>query len=308
MGATLRVRHFPRTSVESKRIRAAFAPPTFDPNQSAAEERRAWENRAREAALPLNTTIEPLDADGVYCEKVSCEVSGRRGVLMFFHGGGYRAGSCATHREFAARISRVIGLPVLLVQYRLAPENPFPDGLDDCVRVYRWLVRNGTAPQQIGLGGDSAGGGLVAATLLALKRGGDAMPAGGVLLSAWLDLSVNGESYRSRAKVDPLVHMDSVYAAAREYVGTRDAREPLISPIYGDLAGLPPLLIQAGDHEVFLSDSISLAENAARAAVMVELQIWDEMWHVFQAWNAALPEGRAALAEVGAFLNKQIAL
>lgn len=304
---TLYVRHFPGSSPESKRIRAEFPPPLFDPTVSVEQERRSWQESAQKAPLPPHTTIEPLEADGVYCEKIACEVSAPRGVMVYFHGGGYRAGSCITHREFGARISRTINLPVLLVQYRLAPEHPFPAGLEDCVRAYRWLVQNGTPPQQIVFAGDSAGGGLVAATLLALKEGGDPMPAAGVLLSAWMDLSVSGESYQSRRNLDPLATVEALYDAAREYVGAQDPRTPLISPIFADMAGLPPLLIQVGDYEIFLSDSVTLAENAARAGVAVELQIWDELWHVFQAWAAALPEGRAALAEIGRFVNQHLA-
>jgi monoterpene epsilon-lactone hydrolase len=191
----------------------------------------------------------------------------------------------------------------LLPDYRLAPEFPFPAALDDSVRVYCWLLKSGIVPKHIVIGGDSAGSGLAASLLLALKKRDIQLPAAAVLVSAWLDLSLSGESYQSRAHVDPLTSRQELQDAVSLYIGDRDPREPFISPLFADLASLPPLLIQVGDHEVLLSDSVAFAEKAAHSNVEVELQVWEGMWHVFQAWSAGLPEGQQALDEIGRFVR-----
>jgi acetyl esterase/lipase len=172
--------------------------------------------------------------------------------------------------------------------------------------VYRHLLKGGTAPEQIVLGGDSAGGGLTMSVLLALRENSDVLPAAAVLLSPWVDLALTGETLESRAQIDPLTSREGLTAAAPLYLGGRDPRDPLISPVYADLRGLPPLLIQVGDHEVLLSDSTRLADRARAAGVDVCLEIWPEMWHAWQSWAAQMPEAQQAIQRIGKYIRQKL--
>lgn len=292
-------------SEESKRIRATFVNDSEAINVPIEVQRRDWEEGALQTPLPPDTHIEPLSADGVPCEKVSCGIVDQSKVMLWLHGGGFNAGSAKTHRELAARLSLATGIPILLPDYRLAPEYPFPAGLEDSVKVYRWLIRHGTHPGHIVVGGDSAGGGLAISTLLSLLDAGEPMPAAAVLISPMLDLTLSGESIQSRAALDPLVSREGLSAAIKLYIGNRDPREPLLSPIYADLHGLPPMLIHVGDHERLLSDSVTLAERASAVGVEVNLDIWAEMWHVWHAFAATLPEGQQALEQIGEYVRQK---
>lgn len=271
-------------------------------------ERREWEAAAAQTTLPPTITIVPVDAAGVPGEWVSSPDVAPQPVLYYLHGGGYTAGSCVTHRDLAARLCLASGVRVLLIDYRLAPEHPFPAGLQDAAAGYQWLLTQGILPEQIVIGGDSAGGGLAMATMLWLREHAVAVPAAGVLLSPWADLALAGPSLQTRAKLDPLCSEAALQRAADWYLAGVDPIQPLASPVYADLRGLPPLLIQVGDHEVLLSDSTRLAEQARAAAVEATLEIWDELWHVFQGWAGALPEGRQAIERIGAFIRRKLAL
>jgi acetyl esterase/lipase len=293
-------------SEESKLIRATFINQAESASAPLETQRREWEQAAAQAQLPPGTGVQPLVADGVSCERVSCAGADAEKVLLFLHGGGFSTGSCRTHRDLAARLSLATAVSVVLVDYGLVPECPFPAAIEDTARVYRWLIRTGTAPEKIAFGGDSAGGGLAVSTLLFLRERGEPMPAAVVLLSAWLDLALAGESLTSRAQVDPLTSREELLAAARLYAGDEEPRNPLLSPVYADLHGLPSMLIQVGDHEILLSDSIRLAERARAAGVEVQLEIWPEMWHVWQAWAASLPEGQAALDQIGRYIHQRL--
>jgi epsilon-lactone hydrolase len=293
------------SSSEAKRIRASMVKDTGSNDVPIEVQRREWEDAAAQAVLPAETSVEVQIIDGIHGEMVRAKGVAQKPVMLWLHGGGFSTGSCVTHRDFAARLSQAIRMPVLLVDYRLAPENPFPAGLDDCVTVYRWLIAHGYDSRDVWLGGDSAGGGLALSTILALKEAGDALPAGVVLMSAWLDLQMRGESIRTHDALDPMVSEAGLRAAARDYVGEHDPREVLLSPVDSDLRGLPPTLIQVGAHEVLLSDSVRLAESAREVGAQVELEIWPEMWHFFQAWAGELPEGQAALEQVGRFVGKR---
>jgi acetyl esterase/lipase len=175
------------------------------------------------------------------------------------------------------------------------------------VAAYRWLFAQAIWPEQIVIGGDSSGGGLAVATMLGLREHAIALPAAGVLISPWLDLTLTGPSIDSRAKIDPVVSREGLQLAASYYLGTADAKTPLASPVYAELHGLPPLLIQVGDDEVLLSDSTRLAEQASAAGVEVALDVWDGMWHVWPAWAAVLPEGQQAIDRIGAFIRGRLA-
>jgi acetyl esterase/lipase len=203
-----------------------------------------------------------------------------------------------------ARIGAAAGCRVLGVNYRLAPEAHFPAPVDDAVAVYEWLLAAGVQPSQIAVGGDSAGGGLAAALLLSLRDRGRALPAAAVLLSAWTDLTAQGDSYKTRAEADPIHQRAMILATARQYLGRDgDASNPLASPLFGSLAGLPPLLLQVGDRETVLDDSIRFAAKARLAGVRADLEVYPNMIHVFQQFADEIPEAREAIAGIGRFLH-----
>jgi acetyl esterase/lipase len=202
-----------------------------------------------------------------------------------------------------ARIGAAARCRVLGVNYRLAPEALFPAPVDDALAVYHWLTAAGVPPSQIAVGGDSAGGGLAAALLLALRDRGGVLPAAAVLLSAWTDLTAEGESYATRSDADPIHQRAMILATARQYLGPQgDASNPLASPLFGGLAGLPPLLLQVGDRETVLDDSTRFAAKARAAGVRADLEVYDNMIHVFQQFADEIPEARLAIAAIGRFL------
>jgi len=249
-------------SPESQQIRATLVNDRASLDVPLSVQRQEWEAAAAQVTLPPAITVTPLTATMVNGEWVSSANSATQPVFFFLHGGGYSAGSCRTHRELAARLSLTSGVRVLLIDYRLAPEHPFPAALEDAVAAYQWLLSQCIAPEQIVIGGDSVGGGLAMATLLWLRDQKLPLPAAGVLLSPWLDLALTGDSLQNRAALDPLCSYEGLRFAAKLYLGDTDAQNALASPLYGDLQGLPPLLIQVGDHEVLLSDATRLAERA----------------------------------------------
>lgn len=255
---------------------------------------------------PADVRYEPVDAGGVPAEWTSAPSARQDRALVYLHGGGYCLGGVATHRGLTARLSRTARLPVLSVDYRLAPEHPHPAAVEDAVAAVRFAYASGLDPARVALGGDSAGGGLVLATLVALRDQDLALPAAGVCISPWTDLSASGESVRSRAHLDPLVDADDLSRLAAAYLGGRDARTPLASPLFADLRGLPPLLVHVGTAEILLDDATRLAENARDAGVEVELEVWDDMIHVWHAFADALPEGVQAIEGIAGFLEKRL--
>jgi acetyl esterase/lipase len=206
------------------------------------------------------------------------------------------------HRAFLAQLARATGTRVLAVDYRLAPEHPYPAALEDAVAAYRWALDAGYAPSQVVVAGDSAGGGLALATVVALRDAGAPLPAGAVCLSPWLDLALTGASMRSNARVDPILSYEILDGYARLYASAHDRTSPLISPLYADLRGLPPLLIQVGTEEVLLDDAVRCADRAQAAGVAVTLEVVDGMFHVFQMVGA-LPETQAAMREIAVFVK-----
>ncbi len=228
-------------------------------------------------------------------------------VILYLHGGGYVMGSINTHRELGQRLSRAAAARVLLIDYRLAPEHPHPAAVEDATRAYRWLLSRGVSPSRLVVAGDSAGGGLTVATLLAARDSGLPLPAAGVCLSPWVDLEGVGESMTTKAAADPLVQRDGLRRMGALYLNGQDPRTPLASPLYADLSGLPPLLIQVGTAEALLDDSTRLAERAREAGVEVDLEPWDDMIHVWQAFAAVLPEGQQAIERIGQFIRERTA-
>lgn len=245
-------------------------------------------------------------ANGVRVCWIKAQGADDRRTLIYLHGGGFKMGSLTSHHDLMVRLSRAADCRVLGVDYRLLPEHCFPAPLEDVLAVYDWLLGQSFVPGQLALAGDSAGGGLAAAALLALRDKGQPLPASAVLLSAWTDLSASGESYQTRAAADPIHQRPMILALAEQYLGDDgDPRTPLASPLFGDLAGLPPMLLQVGDRETGLDDSTQFAAKARAAGVAAELQVWPRMIHVFQQFAEELPEAREAIAGIGAFLQRQ---
>ena len=227
-------------------------------------------------------------------------------LLLYLHGGAYIMGNIGTHRQFVSHIARISGVRSLLPEYRLAPEHKFPAAVDDAVGLYRGLLTDGFAPQNIAIAGDSAGGGLTMATLLSLRDAGDPLPATAVLLSPWLDLAASGESMTTRAQHDPWFKPDHMPFVADYYCTPEQRRHPLVSPVYADLSNLPPLYIQVGEDEILLSDSTRTAEKVRAAGGTVEIEIWHGMWHVFQAFIHLMPEAKIAVRKIGLYLRKAL--
>ena len=272
------------------------------------EYRRKEEALAGHQILPRGTHVEPLSIDGLPAEWVRAKDApvGDARTILYFHGGGYIAGSCATHRDLVARISAACGVRALVVDYRLAPEQKYPAAFEDGLRSFHWLRKQGARAQQIAIGGDSAGGGLALATLLALRDGGEELPRAAFLLSPWLSQIPDGESYKTRAEVDPLISETFAGACAEAFLGGTGVDRSELVLFEKDLRGLPSLLVQVGEDEILLSDSVRLVENARAAGVDARLDIWKEMWHVFQAFAIVLPEAKHAVAAIGSFVREKL--
>ena len=275
-------------------------------NTSVASMREDWDRLFEVPALPGER--DSVDIDGVPGLWVVAPNAGSRNVVLYFHGGGFQLGSTRSHAELMGGISGSAGCRVLGIDYRLAPEHRFPAALDDARRAWAWLLAQGFPPSAVALAGDSAGGNLVLALLLDLARNGAEMPACGVAMSAWTDLTASGEAYESRAQSDPIHQRPMIRALAQNYLGDGgDPTSPLASPLFAeeaDLAKLPPLLLQVGDRETVLSDSTAFAEKARRAGAKVDLEVWDEMIHVFQQFPNELSEAREAVTTIGNFVRK----
>jgi monoterpene epsilon-lactone hydrolase len=254
-------------------------------------------------SIDADVSCQPVDAGGVPAEWVVAPGALAERVILYLHGGGYVVGSINTHRDLAARLSRAAAARVLLIAYRLAPEHPHPAAVEDATAAYRWLLANGTSSAQLVIAGDSAGGGLTVATLVALRDAGEPLPAAGVCLSPWVDLEGVGESMTTKAAVDPMVQREGLTKMAAMYLAGQPPRTPLAAPLHADLSGLPPLLIQVGTAETLLDDSTRLAERARKAGVQVTLEPWEDMIHVWQAFAAILPEGRQAIERIGEFVK-----
>jgi acetyl esterase/lipase len=270
-----------------------------------AQMRIDWDTAFECCTVPV--LCERVSAGGVDGEWIAGGNAHDDRAILYFHGGGFRLGSVSSHRELIARISEASRCRVLAINYRLAPEHRFPAPLEDVMVAYRWMLDRGLKPEHTAFAGDSAGGNLVLAAMLGLRERKLPLPAAGVLMSPWTDLAATGESYVSRADADPIHQRPMILALAKNYLGPEgDPYHPLASPLYGDLAGLPPLLIQVGDRETVLDDSIMFADMARAAGVDVELQVWDGMIHVFQMFGVELAEARRAIDSIARFLGGRL--
>jgi acetyl esterase/lipase len=253
------------------------------------------------------TKCTPVNAGGVPAEWIAASGAADDRVILYLHGGGYVMGSIATHREMVARLSKAAKARALALDYRLAPEHPFPAAVEDATAAYQWLLSQNIEPSRIVVAGDSAGGGLTLATLVALRDAKVPLPAAGVCISPWTDMEGTGASMTTRAKADPVVQKQGLLGMAQLYLGGKDPRSPLAAPLHADLAGLPSLLIHVGDAETLLDDSTRVAEKAKMAGVKVDLEIWPEMPHVWHLFAPFLPEGQQAIDKIGQYIQTKTA-
>jgi len=271
-----------------------------------AELRAEYGDLADGHALPDNIDYQPVDAGGVGAEWICAPDFRNDRAMLYLHGGCYGSGSIETHRDLMTRLSLAASMRVLGLNYRLAPEHPFPAAVDDAVVAYRWLLEMGIAPERIAIAGDSAGGGLALATMIVTRDAGLPLPGALVCLSPWVDLALAGPSMETKAGEDLIVNRAMLLGWAKLYLGDHEARTPLASPLYADLHGLPPLLIQVGASEVLLDDATRLAERASIAGVATTLEVWPDMIHVWHTFAAILPEGRQAIARIGEFVGTHL--
>jgi acetyl esterase/lipase len=259
------------------------------------------------APPPENATVERIEVGGVPAEWTDANGVERDAAFVYLHGGGYIMGNLDSHRNLVANLSRAAGIRALSVDYSLAPENRFPRAVEDAVAAVQYVHAQGIAPGRVVVAGDSAGGGLTAATLIALRDRGIPLPAAGVLISPWLDLTQSGSTMDSLADADPMVSRQLLDLCTRCYVGDGDPRAPLASPLFADLSGLPPLLIHVGTAETLLDDARRFDAAARKAGVDATLEEWDEMIHVWHTFAGLLPEAQQAIDRIGAFVKERLA-
>jgi monoterpene epsilon-lactone hydrolase len=253
--------------------------------------------------LPTDVNVEKAEANGVAAEWTAAPDADPAKVVLYLHGGGYAAGSVTSHRHLVAQAGREAHARTLSLGYRLAPENPFPAAVEDAVAGYRFLLARGFSPSRIAVAGDSAGGGLTVALLVSLRDQGLPLPVCAWCISPWVDLEGTGGSMTAKAAIDPMVQQAYLAELAGAYLGGADPRTPLAAPLYADLRGLPPMLIQVGSAEILLDDAVRLAGAAGAADVRVRLEVWPDMIHVWHLFHPQVAAGRRALAEAGAFMR-----
>jgi len=272
-----------------------------------AEQRAIFEQMMAAIPVPADVTTSSGSLAGIPVINVVAAGADHASVIFYLHGGAYAIGTAASSVGLASDLARRAGARLVTVDYRLAPEHPHPAAVDDAVAAYRGLLDSGVSASAIAIAGESAGAGLAAATLVALQRGGLPQPSGAVLMSPWADLTLSGESISAKAAVDPALTPEGLRRRALDYVAAGDPTAELVSPVFADLTGLAPLLIQAGSHEILLDDATRLAARAAAADVAVRLEVTPGVPHVFQGFAAMLDEGDAALTRAGEFLRAHLA-
>jgi epsilon-lactone hydrolase len=279
----------------------------LDLGGDVAEQRVIFEEMMAAIPSPADVTTSSGRLGGVPVVNIEVAGADRASVIFYLHGGGYAIGTAASSVGLASDLARRAGARLVTVDYRLAPEHPHPAAIDDAVAAYRGLLDSGVAASAIAIAGESAGAGLAAATLVALKHAQLPQPSGAVLMSPWADLTLSGESITGKAALDPALTPEGLRRRAVDYVTAGDRTAELVSPIFADLTGLPPLLIQAGSHEILLDDATRLAARAAAADVAVRLEVTPSVPHVFQGFAAMLDEADAALTSAGEFLRAHLA-
>jgi acetyl esterase/lipase len=268
-----------------------------------AQARARFEKMGELLGRPADARCEAVKAGSVPAEWIDAPGCDPGRAVLYLHGGGYAIGSINTHRRLAYNISAASGARVLVIEYRLAPEHPFPAAVDDAAEAWRWLLDQGFKPARLAIAGDSAGGGLVIATLVNLRDRNLGLPGCAVAISPWVDLEGVGTSMTARAADDPMVQKDGLSWMAGLYLNGADPRTPLAAPLHAELSGLPPILIQVGTAETLLDDATRIAQKLHRAGVSVRLAVWPNMLHVFPLFAPILSEGADGCAEIGAFIR-----
>ena len=292
------------SDVEIGALRAKLA--SRPRSDDSRQRRKDIDARGLQYALAPDVGVEPVTANGVRAEWTTTPRDARDAAQLYLHGGGYVIGSLDSHRHLAAEAGRAAGIAALALDYRLAPEHPFPAAVDDALAGYRFLLARGIKPERVAIAGDSAGGGLVVAAMLAIRDAGLSQPGCGWAISPWVDMEAIGETMSSKAAADPTVQRAGILDMARMYLNGADPRSPLAAPLYGNLSGLAPLMIQVGACETLLDDALRLAKVAGAADVRVDLQIWPEMIHVWHLFHPELGAGRRAIETGGAFVRGMI--
>lgn len=275
--------------------------PVLKPGASLAMMRTGLDVMGQTSESLTEVRTKAVDVDGVECYWLDTNNSEQAPIILYFHGGGYVMGSALSHRALIERLTLASGGKLLAVNYRLAPEHPFPAAPDDALCAYRWLLEQGYPAEDIAIVGDSAGGGLALATLVAIRDVGLALPRSATLISPWVDMEASGESMLSKAATDPMVQQAMLHQLAPMYLNGADSRTPLAAPLYAELHDLPPILIQVGSAETLLDDSTRLAEKLRMAGSPVTLEVWDDMIHVWHLFAKMLEKGQEAIERVAEF-------
>lgn len=281
----------------------AFIKPAFAPRVPPRAKRRWISAVCKVNMTPRGMRVQAMKMAGVPAERVCVGTPGEN-VVLYLHGGAYLFGSPATHRSVTGYLARAAAATVYAPDYRLAPEHPCPAAVEDATQAYRWLLEQGVPAARIVIAGDSAGGGLAVAATLSLRDAGTPLPAGLIALSPWVDLTGSGESVARVGSADPMLPVSGLHDSAALYLAGRDTADPVASPLYADLAGLPPLCIQGGSDEILYSDAVRLAEQARQAGVTVTHKTFQGFWHVFQLHAGALPAATAAVEEMAEFARQ----
>jgi len=279
----------------------------FPADSEVNEQRRQLRELLSAQPLPTDVTVTAAALGGVPTAEITVDGVEPRHVVLYFHGGVYVMGDAFLTADLASQVGRRTQAKVISVDYRLAPEHPYPAAVDDALAAYEALLRDGTTPSDIVFAGESAGGGLAIATLVNARDHGTPLPAAAYVMSPYADLTLAGATMETKREADPLMNPQALHARVTDYTSGQDPAAGLISPIFADLSGLPPLIIQAGTHEVLLDDAVRLARQAALADVEVTLDITPGVPHVFQAYHAILDEGAAALDRAGQLLSAHLA-
>jgi len=293
---------------QRENLEAILRQSAFPADSDVNEQRRQLRELLSAQPLPADVTVTAAALGGVPTAEITIDGIEPRHVVLYFHGGVYVLGDAFLAADLAAQVGRRARAKVISVDYRLAPEHPYPAAVDDALAAYEALLQNGARPSDVVFAGESAGGGLAIATLVNARDHGLPLPAAALVMSPYVDLTLAGTTMRTKQEVDPLLSRENLQPRVTDYTAGQDAASGLISPVFADLSGLPPLIIQAGTHEVLLDDAVRLARQAAIADVEVTLDITPRVPHVFQAYYSILDEGAAALDRAGQLLSAHLAV
>lgn len=291
-----------------KKVAMAFAPLLLgeQPDEPVEILRARYNQELARNLPPAGVSVSDIDMGGIPGALVVPETARGSRTMLYIHGGGYFSGGSAGYLGIAGQFAKRLGASVYVPDYRLAPEHPFPAPLDDVETAYAWLAADPARAGQIVLAGDSAGGAMVVSAMVRARQGGLPLPAGGVAISPWANLEMTGQSYVTRDGVDPLCTREILQLMARAVLGTTRPNDPDVSPVFADVRGLPPILVQIGESEVMLSDAIRLATHLADARVRTSLEIWPDMFHVWPVFAGLLPEADEALESAATFLDRAL--